>query len=775
MTTTNICTEEMLTVASAPGVSPTITPVWTGDNVNFGSWDGQAVRLTPLTAPVSVTNLTAVAIAVTNDTANGTGSTISVWAHLIDNTNVYLADAATYEETGNYTFDYGGSFSDGIQYFQTTVTALGGAYVSYFGLDDWTDSSPTPSWDGTKYAGLTFDFTIIPVGTWADGFRPELCRITFDILELPAFEGLILKLNGSNFSTYPDPLVFGVTAWTIDISALNADITSLGFFFPTGLLDYDVTNIEFFISEPPTQDTTITSLALTYTTPDPIPRITSMDQTVPINRIVEMLPNVIGLGGDSLGANAVFLTTDVRIPINTVQDFTSAEAVGVFFGYETDEYRMAVRYFAGFDTASIRPSLLYFAQYNTTDVAAYVRGGAITLAQLQALTTGTLTATINGVAVTSGTIDLTAVTTFNGALTVINAGFTAEGFNDEVVVTFDANASAFVFTSVDTGAASTTTFIGGTLAAGLKMTAATGAVISQGADILVGSEFMDNLVLLNQNWITFTTVNKLVTTAEGSGRCSQLMLWAASKERYLYAGWATTTADAIAFTEYADLLGLGFSISHYGENSDIAAAFCGMVAAINFDAENGTIVFANKYQSGLEPSVFDGTTFDELKAARVNFYARMGLDNSQENAYIEGAMAGGEWPWADSVINQIFFMSQLQKSQFYLLRQVNKVPFNAYGQGLTSGANRDPINQALTNGTIQPGITLSEAQKVEIKSIVGTQYGAAAVAQLESIGWYEKIDYRSLAARASRNLPVSIFYTDGGGVHTLTMPVYNIQ
>lgn len=503
-----------------------------------------------------------------------------------------------------------------------------------------------------------------------------------------------------------------------------------------------------------------------------------MTQTVPISHVVEMLPNVITLGGDSLGANAVILTDDTRIPINTVQPFTSAEAVGVFFGYSSDEYRLAVRYFAGFDTATIRPSLLYFAQYNFYDVAAYCRGGAITLAQVLALNTpGTLTATVNGVAVTTGTIDLSAVTTFDQALTVINAGFTTSGFDDEVVATFDTNASAFVFTSVDTGEASTITFLGGSLAAGLKMVAATGAVISQGADAVVSdSAYMDNLVLLNQNWITFMTAVQLVTSAEGSGRCAALIRWAAAKKRYLYVGWAAnTTDDAINFTTYADSIGAGFCIGHYGTNADIAAAFCGMVASINFDAENGTIVFANRYQSGLTPRVTDGTTFDELKAARVNFYARMGLDASQENAYIEGAMAGGEWPWADSVVNQIYFMSQLQKAQFYLLRQVNKVPFNAYGATLTSAANRDPINQALKNGTIQPGITLSEAQKVEIKSIVGTQYGAAAVAQLESIGWYEKIDYTSLSARQARNLPVTIFYTDGGGVHTLTMPVYNVQ
>jgi len=495
-----------------------------------------------------------------------------------------------------------------------------------------------------------------------------------------------------------------------------------------------------------------------------------MTQNVPINRIVEMLPNVIGLGGDSLGANAVFLTNDTRMPINTVQPFTSAEAVGVFFGYSSNEYRAASRYFAGFDTASIRPSLLYFAQFNVEDVAAYCRGGAITLEGLTALTTGTLTATVDGAAVTSGTIDLTAVTTFDGALTIINAGFAGD-----LVATFDTNASAFVFTSTTTGATSTITFIAGTLSAGLKMTSQTGAVISQGADPLAANEFMDNLVLLNQNWITLTSIQQYTTTAEGSGRCAQFMAWAAAKERYVYVGWSTTIAAAIDFTTYADSLNAGFCMSHYGADSDIAAAFCGMVAAINFDAENGTIVFANKYQSGLEPSIFDGTTFDELKAARVNFYARMGLDNSQENVYIDGSMASGDWRWADSAINQIFFMSQLQKAQFYLLRAANKIPFNAYGATLTHSANLDPINQALTNGTIQSGITLSEAQKAEINSIVGTQYGAAAVAQLESIGWYEKIDYKSLAARAARNLPVSIFYTDGGGVHTLTMPVYNVQ
>ena len=75
-----------------------------------------------------------------------------------------------------------------------------------------------------------------------------------------------------------------------------------------------------------------------------------------------------------------------------------------------------------------------------------------------------------------------------------------------VTVTYDSIASAFVITSGSTGATSTIAFpTTNALATGLLLTAATGAVLSQGALAATPNAFMTNLVTITQNFATFST------------------------------------------------------------------------------------------------------------------------------------------------------------------------------------------------------------------------------------------------------------------------------
>lgn len=73
------------------------------------------------------------------------------------------------------------------------------------------------------------------------------------------------------------------------------------------------------------------------------------------------------------------------------------------------------------------------------------------------------------------------------------------------IVTYDSQFEAFIVTSGITGAPSTAAFATGTLAGPLALTAATGAVLSQGAAATTPSAFMTALVAQNQNWVSFTT------------------------------------------------------------------------------------------------------------------------------------------------------------------------------------------------------------------------------------------------------------------------------
>src|SRR5271165_4214649 len=149
-----------------------------------------------------------------------------------------------------------------------------------------------------------------------------------------------------------------------------------------------------------------------------------MPPSIPASALADIIPGVLGAGGNPLALNAVFLTYDTSIPIGTVQPFASAMDVSDWFGPNAAETLLANVYFAGFTNCTALPATLNFAQFNTANVAAYLRGGSVaayTLAELNALS-GTITVTINGQVNVSAAINLSGATSFTNAATLIQTG-----------------------------------------------------------------------------------------------------------------------------------------------------------------------------------------------------------------------------------------------------------------------------------------------------------------------------------------------------------------
>ena len=183
-----------------------------------------------------------------------------------------------------------------------------------------------------------------------------------------------------------------------------------------------------------------------------------MTRSIPASAIVSVTPNVISAGGIGLDLGGLFLTANTRVPIGSVASFSTASAVGLFFGPSSIEYNIAVRYFSGFEGSPIKPGAVLFAQYPTVAVPAYLRGGDVSglaLTALQAIT-GTLTLTINGESVTSGAIDLSAAVSFSAAAATI----------ETAINHFDASVTAAI-----AGTTMTVSAVGsGTLAVGQTIT-----------------------------------------------------------------------------------------------------------------------------------------------------------------------------------------------------------------------------------------------------------------------------------------------------------------
>ena len=340
-------------------------------------------------------------------------------------------------------------------------------------------------------------------------------------------------------------------------------------------------------------------------------------------------------------------------------------------------------------------------------------------------------------------------------------------------VAYDPQLHAFVISSPMEGDASTMAYATGTLAAAIKLQAAQGAVLSQGADAAVPADTMAAIVAVTQNWATFMTVFK-----PDEDVMLEFANWVnTSNDRYAYIAWDTNVVaeQADQPTTFGQLVADFDGVCSIYEGADgvgkIAAFICGATGSINFSETNGRITYAYKGQSGLPIAVTDATIANNLLGNGYNFYASYATANDQFNMFQNGSISG-DWNWLDPYINQIYLNSQFQLAFMELLTQIKSVPYSDRGYAILRATAMDPINEALNFGSIVAGVTLSESQKAQ----VNTAADAVIAPTLENVGWYLKISDAPPDVRAVRGSPpMTFWYTDGGAIQKINLASIDVQ
>ena len=490
-----------------------------------------------------------------------------------------------------------------------------------------------------------------------------------------------------------------------------------------------------------------------------------MAASIPASAIVQVLPNVIDAGGSGLDLVGLILTNSARVPIGTVARFATANDVAGYFGPISTEATLAATYFAGYDNSTIKPASLLFSQYPANAVSAYLRGGTntLTLAQVQALS-GTLTVTVNGVTTASPTINLAAASSFSNAATLIQTGLAASG----AVVTYDSIAGAFVIASGTTGAASTISFATGSLSDALYLTAATGAVTSQGAIAATPATAMASVVAQTQDFASFTTTFKpTVDDMLAFARWND-----AQSQRYLYVMWD----NSVIATQFGETSSVGYQIRQAGlagtapvydpnNGANVAAFVLGAIASINFASVNGRTTLAFRSGQGLNAGVTNATIAANLRTNGYNFYGAYATANDGFTFFYPGTVTG-DFDWIDSYVNQIWMNAGFQLALVNLLIAAGSIPYNTDGYATIEAALADQINAAVDFGAIRAGVTLSQTQAAQVNAAAGRPIAGT----LQERGWYALVLPTDAATRAARGSPpVYFFYCDGQSVQRLVV------
>lgn len=392
---------------------------------------------------------------------------------------------------------------------------------------------------------------------------------------------------------------------------------------------------------------------------------------------------------------------------------------------------------------------------------------------------------ISGSGVTAGT-KITALGTGTGGTgtytidtsQTVGVGTAINSFGATPTVTYDSTSGGFLVQSSNVGSpVSQMAFATGTIAAGIKLTSATGAVRSQGADAAEDpGAFMNGIIAVTQNWATFMTL----FDPDAPGKNDVKMEFADwtndQNNRYAYVCWDTDespTTSSNAPSSMGRLLADGdFSGTILVWNtSELAAFVCGAAASIDFNRTNGRATLKFKSQSGMTATVTDQTVAQNLIDNGYNFYGAFATAADQFNYFSPGSVSG-PFAWADTYLNQVWFNASLQLSLITLLTSVGAVPYTTVGYTMIEAAMADPIAAGLNFGAFSPGVPLSQLQQAE----VNYQAGRDIVNTLFSQGYYVLIQPATAQVRAARTSPtITLWYCDAGAVHKITVASIAVQ
>lgn len=302
------------------------------------------------------------------------------------------------------------------------------------------------------------------------------------------------------------------------------------------------------------------------------------------------------------------------------------------------------------------------------------------------------------------------------------------------------------------------------------LTAATGALLSQGDDVDTPATCMDMVKSKTQNWVSFMTMWEPVTADK-----TAFAVWTnAQNQRYAYVVWDTdgqaiVNGSTTSFGYIAKTAAYDGVVPVYN-TAALAAFVLGSIGSIDFSRKNGRITAAFKSQSGFTATVTDQQIATNLLANGYSFYGTYATANDSFTFLYNGQMTG-KWKWLDTFVDQVYLNSQFQLALMDLLTSVKSIPYNEAGYSLIRAAMLDPIQSALNFGGIRAGVSLSNSQKAQVNQAAGLDVSTI----IEQQGYYLQVLDPGAQVRGNRGTPVvNFFYTDGGAVQKISVASVDI-
>lgn len=436
-------------------------------------------------------------------------------------------------------------------------------------------------------------------------------------------------------------------------------------------------------------------------------------------------------------------TTNPLLPTQSFIEFTTPEDVAEYFGDDSAEYKRAAWYFSFISKNITQPKKISFARWADAATAPLIYGKKAdrALANFTSIDDGSFSLTMGAFTYVVSGIDLTGAASFAAIAALLQTGIRAKtgggALWTNATVSYDAVRKSFNLVGGATGNAVISTAagnVGTTITGLLGWFENDGAILSDGVvaetltETLTASAdasnnfgaiaFIPTLTL--DDWIEIGTWNGLST----QNLAYQVMV-------------PVLAVDAATYeAALADFPGLGVTLlgedDADGEYPEMAPMV--ILAATDYNKRNSVQNYMFQILR-LTPSVKTTQLSNTYDALRINYYGQTQTAGQFIQFYQRGTLMG--LPSAPSDMN-VYANEQWLKDAagakiMELLLNLARVSANTQGRSSLISVLQSVINQALFNGTISVGKTLTDTQKVYIGSITGDEN---AWHQVQNIGYW---------------------------------------
>lgn len=432
-------------------------------------------------------------------------------------------------------------------------------------------------------------------------------------------------------------------------------------------------------------------------------------------------------------------TTNELLPPQSYLEFTSATAVGVYFGTTSEEYKRAVFYFSFISKKITAPRKISFARWTVTDVAPMIFGGRFTttLSAFQLITAGAFSLTMGSSTFVVSALDFSAAVSLAGVATLIQTGIQAKtGGGSQwtsATVAYNATNNSFDLIGGSDAAAVLSVASPGTgtdITTMMGWTLASGAIWSNGSLEETVTDTLTVSAGASDNFGSFLFQDQL--TAD---EAVEAATWnSAENVKYQFCIAVAPSTYAAYSTALIDIRGTGITqnlTTLTDEYPEMAPML--QMAATNYTRQNSVVNYEFQ-QYTLTPTVSDDTTADTLDAARVNYYGVTQSAGQLVAFYQTGVLCGGENDplYMNIYANEQWFKAEAGAALMNLLLVVTRIPFNNQGRAQIITILQGVIALAKLNGTISVGKELTTLQKLKVEELTGDPLAWYAV---QNIGY----------------------------------------